>query len=72
MIDLRKIALDSAQSSAVIFFTIAIAMIFAHFLTDEQIPQQITQVIIEANVRPLMFLLIVNLLRLVMGQFMEP
>ena len=70
--DLYKILLDSAQTTAMIFFIIANAMIFAHFLTDEQIPQQITQWILEANVTPLMFLLIVNILLLIMGQFMEP
>lgn len=70
--DLYKIILDSAITSSMIFFIIANAMLFAHFLTDEQIPQQITQMITEANVGPLMFLLIVNILLLLMGQFMEP
>lgn len=70
--DLYKIILDSAQTSSMIFFIIANAMLFAHFLTDEQIPQHITQMIMEANVGPLMFLLIVNILLLFMGQFMEP
>jgi C4-dicarboxylate transporter DctM subunit len=70
--DLYKIILDSAQTSSMIFFIIANAMLFAHFLTDEQIPQHITEMIIEANVGPIMFLLIVNILLLLMGQFMEP
>ena len=70
--DLYKIILDSAQTSSMIFFIIANAMLFAHFLTDEQIPQHITEMIIEANMGPLMFLLIVNILLLFMGQFMEP
>ncbi|AXX95847.1 MULTISPECIES: TRAP transporter large permease [Arcobacter] len=70
--DLYKIILDSAQTSSMIFFIIANAMLFAHFLTDEQIPQHITEMIIEANMGPLMFLLIVNILLLLMGQFMEP
>ena len=70
--DLYRIILDSAQTSSMIFFIIANAMLFAHFLTDEQIPQHITQMILEANVGPLMFLLIVNILLLLMGQFMEP
>ena len=70
--DLYKIILDSAQTSSMIFFIIANAMLFAHFLTDEQIPQHITQMILEANVGPLMFLLIINILLLFMGQFMEP
>ena len=70
--DLYRIILDSAQTSSMIFFIIANAMLFAHFLTDEQIPHHITQMILEANVGPLMFLLIVNILLLLMGQFMEP
>ena len=70
--DLYQIVLDSAQTSSMIFFIIANAMLFAHFLTDEQIPQHITQMILEANVGPLMFLLIINILLLFMGQFMEP
>ena len=70
--DLYQIVLDSAQTSSMIFFIIANAMLFAHFLTDEQIPQQITQMIIDANVSPLVFLLIVNIVLLLMGQFMEP
>ena len=70
--DLYRIILDSAQTSSMIFFIIANAMLFAHFLTDEQIPHHITQMILEANVGPLVFLLIVNILLLLMGQFMEP
>ncbi len=70
--DLYNIILDSAVTSSMIFFIIANAMLFAHFLTDEQIPQQITQMIMDANVGPIVFLLIVNILLLLMGQFMEP
>jgi len=47
-------------TSSMIFFVIANAMIFAHFLTDETIPQQITKLIMDANVGPIMFLVIVN------------
>jgi len=70
--DLYRIILDSAQTSSMIFFIIANAMLFAHFLTDEQIPQHITEMILAADVGPLTFLLIVNILLLLMGQFMEP
>lgn len=55
-----------------IFFIIANAMIFSHFLTDESIPRHITEVILDANVGPIMFLVIVNILLFLMGQFMEP
>ena len=70
--DLYKILLDSAMTSSMIFFIIANAMIFSHFLTLESIPQQITQLIVEAHVGPIMFLVIVNILLFLMGQFMEP
>jgi len=72
MKDVYKIILESALTSSMIFFVIANAMIFAHFLTGETIPQQITQMIVNANVGPIMFLVIVNILLLLMGQFMEP
>lgn len=70
--DVYPILVESALTSAMIFFVIANAMIFAHFLTDETIPQQVTKLIMEANVGPVMFLIIVNILLLLMGQFMEP
>ena len=70
--DVYPIIVESALTSAMIFFVIANAMIFAHFLTDETIPQQITKMIMDANVGPVMFLVIVNILLLLMGQFMEP
>jgi C4-dicarboxylate transporter DctM subunit len=70
--DVYKIALDSAMTTSMIFFIIANAMIFAHFLTDQTIPHQITQMILDADVGPITFLIIVNILLLIMGQFMEP
>ena len=70
--DIYPILLESAMTSAMIFFIIANAMIFSHFLTDETIPQQITEMIVQANVGPIMFLVIVNVLLFLMGQFMEP
>jgi len=65
-------ALESAKSTAMIMFIIANAILFAHFLTLQNIPQTITQAIIEANVDKYTFLLIVNLLLILAGSFMEP
>lgn len=70
--DIYPIILESAMTTSMIFFIIANAMIFSHFLTDESIPQAITQMIIDANVGPIGFLVIVNILLFLMGQFMEP
>jgi C4-dicarboxylate transporter DctM subunit len=70
--DVYPIVLEAAMTSSMIFFIIANAMIFSHFLTDESIPQTITAMILNANVGPIMFLVIVNILLFLMGQFMEP
>ncbi|ADG93911.1 TRAP dicarboxylate transporter, DctM subunit [Arcobacter nitrofigilis DSM 7299] len=64
--------LESAKTTAMIMFIIANAMLFAHFLTIENIPQMITHALVEANVDKYMFLLMVNVLLIIAGSFMEP
>jgi C4-dicarboxylate transporter DctM subunit len=66
------IALDSAKTTAMIMFIIANAMLFAHFLTLENIPQMLTQTLVDWNVDVIMFLIFVNILLIVAGMFMEP
>ena len=70
--ELYNTALDSAKTTAMIMFIIANAMLFAHFLTIENIPQHITESLIAANVDKVMFLLMVNILLILAGSFMEP
>ena len=64
--------LDAAKTSAMIMFIIANAMIFAHFLTLENIPHKIAQFLIDAHVGPILFLVFVNILLFFAGDFMEP
>lgn len=70
--EIFNVSLESAKTTAMIMFIIANAMIFAHFLTIENIPQMITQSLISANVDKIMFLLLVNVILIVAGSFMEP
>lgn len=70
--DLFTLFLESAKTSAMIMFIIANAMLFAHFLTIENVPQMITNTLLEWNVNALMFLIIVNILLILAGNFMEP
>ena len=70
--NLFSIFLESAKTSAMIMFIIANAMIFAHFLTIENIPQMITNTLLEWNVTAIMFLILVNILLFFAGDFMEP
>lgn len=67
-----KVILESAKLSIMLMFIIANAMLFAHVLTTEQIPQQITAWVLESGFEPWMFLLVVNIVLLIAGAFMEP
>ncbi|MCD6525599.1 MAG: TRAP transporter large permease subunit [Desulfuromonas sp.] len=62
----------SASTAAMIMFIIANAMLFAYLLTIEQIPQQLAAWIIDMNLNKIMFLMLVNVMLLVAGNFMEP
>ncbi|OLO03853.1 MULTISPECIES: TRAP transporter large permease [Salinicola] len=66
------VLLDAAKLSVVLMFIIANAMLFAHVLTTEQIPQTITAWVVEQGFSPITFLLVVNIVLLVAGSFMEP
>ncbi|EET80444.1 TRAP dicarboxylate transporter DctPQM, permease subunit DctM [Campylobacter showae] len=70
--DLWDICLESAITTAMIFFIIANAVVFAYLLTSENIPQTIADSILAANIGKIGFLIIVNILLFIMGQFMEP
>jgi C4-dicarboxylate transporter DctM subunit len=66
------VVLDSARVSVMLMFIIANAFLFGHVLTTEQIPQAIARALTEAQLGPWQFLLIVNILLLIAGNFMEP
>lgn len=67
-----KVLLEAGKLSVMLMFIIANAMLFAHVLTTEQIPQQLTEIVTAMNLAPWQFLIIVNVLLLVAGAFMEP
>jgi C4-dicarboxylate transporter DctM subunit len=70
--ELFTLFVESAKTSAMIMFIIANAMLFAHFLTIENVPHAITQTLLDWNVSVIMFLILVNILLIVAGNFMEP
>ena len=70
--EIPHIILTSAATSAMILFIIANAMLFAYFLTIQQIPQYLADMIIQAHVSKLLFLAAVNVLLIIFGAFMEP
>jgi len=70
--EVNKVLLDAAKVSIMLLFIIANAMLFAHVLTTERIPHFLASIIIELGLSPWMFLVVVNLLLLAAGNFMEP
>ena len=70
--DVPHVLVDAAKVTVMLLFIIANAFLFAHVLTTEQIPQSIARGITEAGLAPWQFLLVVNIILLVAGNFMEP
>ncbi|BCO08714.1 C4-dicarboxylate ABC transporter permease [Desulfolithobacter dissulfuricans] len=70
--DVNKVLLDASKVSIMLLFIIANAMLFAHVLTSERIPHHLAELIVSWGLSPWMFLVVVNLLLLAAGNFMEP
>lgn len=69
--DLPTVCLKSVGTSSMIALIIAAAILFGKVMTLLMIPQMLTQIIIENNLTPLMFILAMNLLMLVLGMILE-
>lgn len=70
--DIPHVMLESAKMTAMLLFIISCAMIFAHVLTMERIPQSIAEWLVAKNMSWWMFLLMVNVILWFAGDFMEP
>jgi len=70
--DVPRVLTESARVTVMLIFIIANAFLFAHVLTTAQIPQAIARTLIEAQLAPWQFLVIVNIILLIAGNFMEP
>ncbi len=70
--DTRRTLFEAGKLTVTLLFVIANALILKHVLTDEQIPQKITEAMLAAGFGPVMFLVVVNVILLIGGQFMEP
>ncbi len=74
-IGMRKVPhvlIDAGKVTVMLMFIVANALLFAHVLTTERIPQQIAEIIIGWGMTGWQFLIVVNILLLIAGMFMEP
>ncbi|MCC6869715.1 MAG: TRAP transporter large permease [Burkholderiales bacterium] len=67
-----SVLVDAGKITVMLMFIIANALLFAHVLTTERIPQQIAETIVSWGMSGWQFLIVVNVLLLIAGMFMEP
>lgn len=70
--DTRHTLFEAGKLTITLLFVIANALILKHVLTDEQIPQKVAEAMLSAGFGKVMFLVVVNVILLIGGQFMEP
>jgi len=70
--DVPRVLLTAANMSAMLLYIITNAVLFSFVLTNENIPYALADWILAQNLGPVGFLLLVNLLLLLAGNFMEP
>ncbi len=70
--DVPRVLLSSANMSAMLLYIITNAVLFSFVLANENIPQHLADWLVGMGLGPIAFLLVVNVLLLVAGNFMEP
>ena len=70
--DTRKVVLEGAKTTIMLMFIIVNALVFSHVLVSERIPDLITSLMLDAGFNWVTFLIVVNIILLIGGQFMEP
>jgi C4-dicarboxylate transporter, DctM subunit len=70
--DTKQTLFEAGKLTVTLLFVIATALILKFVLTEEQVPQSIANAMLSAGFGPVMFLVMVNVILLIGGQFMEP
>ncbi|ARJ70220.1 TRAP transporter large permease [Paracoccus contaminans] len=70
--DVPRVLLSSANMSAMLLYIITNAVLFSFLMTSEGIPQALGNWMVDAGLSWWMFLIVVNILLLAAGNFMEP
>lgn len=69
--DLSAITLRAARTTAVVLFLVASSYAMSRLLTQEQVPQQVSAALLSISENPLILLLMINLILLGVGVFMD-
>ncbi len=68
---LPELTLKGMRHSSAIILIVAGAILFAHWLTLSQMPQQVLAQVLEADLTSLQFLLVINIVMLLLGMILE-
>ncbi|WP_420391605.1 TRAP transporter large permease [Acuticoccus sp.] len=66
-----RVSFDTIETTAVVLFIVAAASIFAWVLTSNRVPEQFAALVLSASTNPVVVLLLVNLILLIVGCFLE-
>jgi C4-dicarboxylate transporter DctM subunit len=68
---LKSICLQTLKTTSMIFFIIIGALIFGHVVTMLQVPQKIITFLGQAGISPLMFIVVIGIIFIFLGDFLE-
>ena len=69
--DIKEVTISSAVTSATLLLIVASATCFGRYLTFENIPNRVAEVVVGSISSPIVFLLVMNILLLIIGMFMD-
>ena len=69
--DIKEVTVSSAVTSATLLLIVAAATCFGRYLTFENIPNRVAEVVVANIHSPFVFLLTMNILLLIVGMFMD-
>lgn len=69
--DIRPVLVDTINTTSMIFMIISAAMLFALFLTNNQVPNHVAGWISDSNLNKWAFFAVVNIMFFIMGTFLE-
>ncbi len=68
---LPRIAIGSARTTGIVMLLVAVSQAMSGLLTEEQVPQYVSEALLGFSSNPLMILLTINVILLVVGTFMD-
>ena len=69
--ELPKILMNTALNTAIVTLIVAMASLFSWILTFERIPNQVADLLISISANPFVFLLLINIIFLIVGMFLD-